>query len=118
MSDYHVLECSSNGSSIKVVMHIATPTGTNIATKTFSLCLVEDPSKDKTSIVPSITTTEQTDLTNGSLYEYVMSFRTHKDVPDITKRSRLDTAYNDAVNTIQAALRELYWGWGFERDVT
>ncbi len=118
MSDYHVLEASDRGNSLKVAMHIPVPSGTNLVSKTFTGCLVEDTSISKVSVVASIATQEQDALTAGTLAERVVSLRTHKDLSNAVKRNRLDSAYNQNVTRVQNALRQRYWGWGFERDVT
>jgi len=117
MSNYHILEASDKGNSLRVVMHIAVPVQTNLANKTLSSCIIEDPSKVKTSILASVTTAEINGIAAGTLVEYVISVRTHKDIPNITKRNRLDAAYNKAVIKEQNALRQRYWGWGFERNI-
>lgn len=118
MSDYHVLDATNDGSGVTVAVHIPVPPGTNIAGNTYSACLAEDPDEPKTSVVPSISASERNALTAGTLYEYVMAFETHRDVPNATKQARLEARVANIKNNVgPERIRQHYWGWGFEGNV-
>lgn len=117
MSNYHVLDASNKGDSIRIAFHIAVPNENNAIGYNIRTALAEDDGISKTSIVPWIETAEQTQLTNGELYEHVYSFRTNKDIPNLTKRDRMDAKYTSFIPTVQEALRQRYTYWRFNRDV-
>ncbi len=116
IAQYYVLDGSRDGSSLRVAMHFPVPVETNLAGILLSTCITQDSSLDKTSLVPWVATSRQTELTNGTIVEHIVSFETHKGVANMTKRNRLDDRYNDLLLKVQNAVREIYWGWGFERS--
>lgn len=117
MSNYHALEASKTGDSIRVAFHIAVPNETNALGYNIRTALSEDTGIEKTSLVPWIDSAEQTQLTNGELYEHIYSFKTHKDISNIVKRDRMDAKYTSLIATVQEALRQRYLYWRFNRDV-
>lgn len=117
MSNYHVLDAANTGDTIRIAFHITVPSETNAIGYNIRTALSEDEAISKTSIVPWIETAEQTLLTNGELYEHVYSFKTNKDVPNLTKRDRMDAKYTSLVSTVQEGIRQRYTYWRFNRDV-
>lgn len=117
MSNYHVLDASNDGGSIRVAFHVPVPVQNNVAGRTLISCITEDSGYDKTSKVPNITTAEQDALTSGTLIEKIINFRTNKGVPNATKQARLDARYLSAVAEVQEDIIQRYWASGFERTI-
>lgn len=118
MANYHVLEGSNAGDSYRVVFHVSVPDELNkTGNKNIRTALSEDSSINKTSVIPGVEVTEQTDLTNGVLYEHVETFSTHSEHTLASERSRLDARYTELTTSVANALRRRYAFWKFERNV-
>jgi len=117
MSNYHVMEASNDGGSIRVAFHIPVPVENNIAGKALSACIVADDNFDKMSKVPGMKASEQNKMTAGTLVEKIINFRTNKGVPNATKQARLDARYLSTVAEVQEGIRQRYWAYGFAHNV-
>ena len=117
MSNYHVMGTSEDGGAITVIMHVPVPDENNAIGQSIRTAVAEDPYITHTSVVPWIETLEQTQLTNGELIEKSITFATHLDIDNLTKRNRMDALYTAEVSGIQDSLRNKYVYWRFNRTV-
>ena len=116
MSNYHIMEGERN--NFQVVFHLPVPDEQNvIGTRIIRAALAEDPSVDRTSRLPWIEAAEQTDLTNGLLYEHVENYSTHAGHSLAEDQSALDARFGQLSTTVANRLRRRYAFWRFERNV-
>ena len=116
MSNYHIMEGERN--NFKVIFHLSVPDEQNlVATSTLRAALAEDSSLDKISKVPWITGAEQTQLTNGELFEHTENYSTHVGHPPAQDQVALDTRFGDLSIIVVDRLRSRYAFWRFERNV-
>ncbi len=116
--DYHALKASDDGDSITIVAHFPMPAGTNMAGFTYAQALAADPDVVTVSVVPNITTAEQTELDNGTKFERSYQFKTHKGISNAQKQTALDALYPLKLVEEQAILVERYKFYGYSRTVT
>lgn len=117
MSNYHALDTSHDGGTIRVAFHIVIKDEKNIIGYSIRSALAEDAGVDKTSVVPWIDEKEQILLTNGELYEYVHPFKTNKDIIELVKRDSIGSKYSSITSMVQEAIRQKYMYWRFNGDV-
>lgn len=116
MSDYHILSADAWGNSLNVVMHFPVPAGTNsvgVAWQSIQATLWGSA----TSIVPTISPTEQAQLDAGAAYEHSFILQSHPGEDATAKRDRLDVLYASEMARVLAELSNRLAFWGYERDV-
>lgn len=113
----HILEVNEKEDKARVAMHFSVPTGQNQAGIDWST-VIQSVVEDTTSVVPTIQTAEQTELTNGTKIEIVKTIEFDAHATDAEKIAVIDAAYT-AEETIQTALiSKKYKYWGMERTVS
>lgn len=107
MADYHVLDKSLDNRNATVRVHLPVPATNNAAGNTYQWCLANDATVDKTSDVPNISGAEQTQLTNGELYEYDYNFRfSSTTLTNAERRSEIRDG-NDNMKGVSVMLTEI-----------
>ena len=117
MANYHIMEVSESGKTVRVVMHIPTPAGNNLAGKAYAQAIIEDADASKVSVVPGIGAAEVTALANGTLAEREVNFSTSLGATNAVKQAQLDTLYTFTSAQVQEFIRRRYWAWGLSRNV-
>lgn len=117
MSDYHILDTSEDGNSVRVVFHIPIPPGSNKAGVSYRTALSQWAGP-QASVVPGVGA-EQTALTSGSLYEIVLLVDTNPgDTAALKLRDRLDAMFIAMKSETWMKLRTRLDYWGFSRTTT
>ena len=116
MANYHILE--GEGNHYRIAFHLPVPDEQNlVTTSTLRAALAEDGSFDKTSEVSWITGAEQTQLTNGELFEHIETYSTHEGHTNVQDQAALDARFTELIALIAVRLRRRYTYWRFERNV-
>ena len=119
MADYYVLEQDPKAHRAKVAFHFSTPAGTNTQTLSYSDCIAEDESVEKTSAVPAarLDAGAQTALTNGTLYELVTTIEYDGNSTNAEKLAAIQAKFTSMNTVFQANVLEIYKFWGAKGTV-
>lgn len=116
--NYHIKSADVEGHNIIVIFHIAVPVENNFAEIELKTCLVEDDNFNKVSVLPWVSASDQTGITNGELYEMSYSYNRNHTLTNAINRNNIDSIYSEMVIKIQDELRKKYEFWHYERDIT
>ena len=121
MADYHVLNTDNAGNSLRVVFHIAVPSSTNDAGKTYQTALIEwsagGDGSSLTSAVPDIEASELTQIQNGEIYERVIELASNPSETYPEKQARLDAEHAVVTASVASYLQTVLQYWGYQRDI-
>ena len=116
MSDYHVLEAHEKDHQLRVVFHLPIPeTGNNAVGVQWRAAVVEYQRGNTDSCVPNLAAEEQTQLTNGELYEHSVNLCFDAAMTNAQKVAIVEAAFTKAKNGEDGVLEILkrrlkYWG--------
>lgn len=143
MSEYHIGRKSEDGRHVDLWVHLPIPSTENVAGITFgggvtityqdaqAARLAEENPDGFTSIAPGIIAGEQTQITNGAVFEKQWQFRfSSLDLSDAERRTEIESGNDNEAGVSQMLLdiadsgSDLYkevieplaW-WGYYRDI-
>lgn len=120
MSNYHVLAGGDDGNSYTIAMHIPVSSVNNQAGVNYRTAAIQYLTflgVMPTSKVPFIDPAEQTQLNNGELVEFILSFPTFPGQTLLQKRAAIDTLFTATSTKVQAEWQKKLEFWGLNRDV-
>ena len=122
MANYHILEQAADQKTIQVVFHIPIPAaGTNEAGHSWrdAMVLSFGGSGNIQSVLPNISTEEDTKIKAGELLEYQHSLRFSKlNLTPAEKKIEIENAFNNLKTSILAE-KQITLAWiGYSGDVT
>ena len=116
MSDYHVLSQSGDGNKLSLIMHVAVPAGTNSAGRDH-YAVVQAIRGEQISAYPFISAAEQTQLTDGELWELSGDISTYPDESAADKQAKMDAYFTARSAALLAELNYRLEWYGYDRDV-
>lgn len=121
MSDYHILTLDPHKKTVQVVFHIPVPsTGTNLAGITWQEAVVKEQggASNIVSVLPGITTEEESALKAGAIIERVESVRfSSTSLTDSQRQAEIEAAFKKLQNDLIAE-KSITLQWiGYEGNV-
>ena len=117
MSDYHILQLNAKQDRLTVAFHIPIPNESNSAGVNKRTAVIQYM-PDRVSSVPWISAAEQTQLTNGEIFELVEDVEVNANLTLGEKRSLVDARFTALTGAAGLGkLDKVLDYWGLDRDV-
>ena len=121
MSNYHVLQTQKADRAL-IAFHISVPDEDNDIGKNLQTIVMQSISQEiSLTQVPWLETdfaSEYTQISNGEIYEHVISVQYDGNLSNAAKLSIMDAKYTSLIPIIQNEIRNRFKFWGLNRNVT